>query len=168
MTKLAGNEQQNVLPEDSQARKDIPITTGVLDYFPAAIAYVAKISKIGNDKHNPGQPLHWARGKSQDHADCIPRHLIDRGGKDKDGIRHSGYLAWRSLALLEEELEREEGSPLPRGAWSDDVKSPEPKREETYEERAARRNIVKASRAVPGTEVWQACGSPTCCTEFDK
>lgn len=99
-----------LLPTDPQERKGIPITTGVLDYFPLAIAEVAKCSKAGNDQHNPGQPLHWAKGKSTDHADCIPRHLIDRGTCDTDGIRHSAKLAWRALALLQIELENEQCS----------------------------------------------------------
>lgn len=99
-----------LLPTDPQERKGIPITTGVLDYFPRAIAEVAKCSKAGNDQHNPGQPLHWAKGKSTDHADCIPRHLIDRGTFDTDGIRHSAKLAWRALALLQIELENEQCS----------------------------------------------------------
>lgn len=93
------------LPADPQARKELPITTGVLDYFPLAIAEVARVSKVGNEQHNPGQPLHWAKGKSMDHADCIPRHLIDRGSLDTDGMRHSAKLAWRALALLQTELE---------------------------------------------------------------
>lgn len=99
------------LPEDSQARKEIPITTGVLDYFPNALAAVAEVSKKGNDKHNPGEPLHWSREKSNDHADCITRHLMDRGKIGKDGIRHSAEGAWRYLALLEEELIAEGAEP---------------------------------------------------------
>ena len=95
------------LPEDAKARKDTPVTTGVLDYFPDAIAAVARCSKAGNDQHNPGQPLHWNRAKSLDHADCIGRHLIQRGTVDNDGIRHSAKLAWRALALLQTELEAE-------------------------------------------------------------
>jgi hypothetical protein len=97
-----------LLPEDSATRKNIPVTTGVIDYFPRALAYIAMISKYGNDKHNPGEPLHWAREKSTDHADCIARHLIDRGTKDSEGFRHSGYMGWRSLANLELELEAAE------------------------------------------------------------
>jgi hypothetical protein len=31
-----------------------------LDYFPDALAAVAQISYQGNQKHNPGEPLHWA------------------------------------------------------------------------------------------------------------
>jgi hypothetical protein len=88
--------------------------SGLIDYFPAALAEVSRVSRLGNDKHNPGEPLHHARGKSMDHADCIVRHLTERGGFDGDA-RHSACLAWRALALLQEELETE-GAPLARGA----------------------------------------------------
>lgn len=97
------------LPTDAAERKAAPITSGLLDYFPAGCAEVARVSKAGNDQHNPGQPLHWARGKSSDHADCITRHLMERGTIDTDGMRHSAKLAWRALALLQEELEAEAG-----------------------------------------------------------
>src|SRR5262245_49881649 len=95
------------LPTDPKERKDIPIVTGVLDYFPDAIAEVARVSKAGNDQHNPGQPLHWAREKSQDHADCCGRHLTERGTRDSDGQRHTAKLAWRALAMLQTEIEAE-------------------------------------------------------------
>lgn len=106
---LRVRSKQMVLSADAKERKDIPITTGVLDYFPLAMAAVAQVSKAGNDQHNPGQPLHWARGKSTDHHDCIARHLIDRGTLDTDGMRHSAKLAWRALAALQVELEQEKG-----------------------------------------------------------
>lgn len=96
-----------LLPTDPQERKNIPITTGFLDYFPLAVAEVAKCSKAGNDQHHPGEPLFWDKTKSTDHADCIARHLVDRGKFDTDGQRHSAKLAWRSLALLQLELENE-------------------------------------------------------------
>lgn len=96
-----------LLSEDPQTRKDTPITSGVLDYFPLALAAVAQCSKVGNDQHNPGQPLHWAKGKSTDHADCIARHLIDRHTVDTDGVSHMAKLAWRALALLQTTLEDE-------------------------------------------------------------
>lgn len=108
--------RRRVLDGDSAHRKQYPLATGLLDYFPDALAEVAKVSKMGNDKHNPGQPIHHARGKSMDHADCIMRHLAGRGGFDGD-TRESASLAWRALALLQEELEAEMGLPLPRGAW---------------------------------------------------
>lgn len=100
------------LPKDAKDRKDVPITTGVLDYFPDAIAEVARCSKIGNDQHNPGEPLHWAREKSTDQADCIVRHLMERGTVDTDGIRHSAKTAWRALALLQLEIEAAENRPV--------------------------------------------------------
>jgi len=104
------------LPSDAERRNEYPMADGLLYYFPAALAAVARVSKIGNDQHNPGQPMHWARGKSTDHANKIIRHLADAGTLDSDGTRHTAKVAWRALALLQEELEREEGAPLPRNA----------------------------------------------------
>lgn len=105
----------SLLPVSAHDRKQIPIATGVLDYFPAALAEVAKVSFAGNQQHNPGQPLHWARGKSTDQDDTIIRHFLERGGLDSDGQRHSAKLAWRALALLQLELEAA-GAPVARGA----------------------------------------------------
>lgn len=93
------------LPKDAEGRKDVPMARGLLDYFPDALAEVARVSKAGNDQHNPGEPLHWAKEKSTDHADCVIRHLVDRGTLDTDGQRHSAKVAWRALALLQIELE---------------------------------------------------------------
>lgn len=108
--------ERTTLPIDSQTRKEIPLATGVIDYFPAALAEIAKVSKKGNDQHNPGEPLHWARGKSADHSDTIMRHFLERGTVDTDGQRHSAKLAWRALALLQMELEAD-GAPIARGAY---------------------------------------------------
>jgi len=111
------------LPEDSDERNGIPMADGLLYYFPAALAEVAKVSRIGNDKHNPGQPMHWAREKSTDHANKIMRHLVDAGSRDKDGVRHAAYLAWRALALLQIECERD-GAPMAPNARSPGVRQP--------------------------------------------
>lgn len=110
--------RNRILETSSEERKRMPMATGLLDYFPDALAEVAKVSWLGNEKHNPGQSLHHSRGKSMDHADCIIRHLAGRGGFDGD-MRESAALAWRALALLQEELEQEYGFPLPRGAKYD-------------------------------------------------
>lgn len=92
-------------------RKDSPVFSGVMQYFPNALMVISNHSKRGNDKHNPGQPLHWAKEKSNDHADCIARHLIDIGPNwdakdDETGSYHATALAWRALALLETLLTR--------------------------------------------------------------
>tara|TARA_R110002051_G_scaffold489_3_gene2229 strand:+ start:1994 stop:2302 length:309 start_codon:yes stop_codon:yes gene_type:complete len=97
------------LSNDSDVRKNTPIFSGVLNYFPLAIAEISKLSKLGNDKHNPGEPLHWAKEKSTDHKDCIARHLIDAGTIDPDSeMFHDVGLAWRALANLETLLEAQE------------------------------------------------------------
>jgi len=97
-----------LLPTSPAERKRTPITRGVLDYFPDAIAEIARVSFVGNEQHNPGEEMHWAREKSTDHADCITRHLIERGTRDTDGLRHTAKMAWRALALLQIELEKDE------------------------------------------------------------
>lgn len=107
------------LPGDSAGRKKMPLASGLMDYFPDACAAVSEISYFGNEKHNPGEPMHHARGKSMDHADCIARHLVDRGVIDPDtGLSHTVEVAWRALALLQEECEAK-GAPMARGAWAD-------------------------------------------------
>lgn len=123
------DEKIMTLPTDSTERKGYPLMSGCLNYFPAALAGVSKISKMGNDKHNPGQPLHHARGKSTDHGDCIIRHLMDvqdllakldrQEGSGVQNIRQIreevSCLAWRALALSQELHERF-GAPLAPGA----------------------------------------------------
>ena len=93
------------LPTEAAARKLVPLATGLLDYFPAALVAVAELSRIGNDQHNPGAPLHWDRSKSVDDADALMRHFLERGKTDTDGVRHTVKVAWRALALLQKELE---------------------------------------------------------------
>ncbi len=93
---------------NAQARKETPVFSGVLKYFPDALAEVARVSKAGNDQHNPGQPLHWDRSKSGDEYDACTRHLLDRAAGDEfdtDGQRHMAKVAWRALAALQKEIE---------------------------------------------------------------
>lgn len=96
------------LPSDPKARKAQPIYSGVIKYFPDALAAVAACSQAGNDQHNPGQPLHWDRSKSTDELDALQRHLTDHAcGQeyDTDGIRHLAKVAWRALAALQKACE---------------------------------------------------------------
>ena len=101
------------LPTDAKARKAIPVFSGFIAYFPLAIAAVAELSRIGNDQHNPGKPLHWDRTKSQDELDALMRHLVDVATEgdtatDTDGVLHLAKLSWRSLAALQKALEKEQ------------------------------------------------------------
>jgi hypothetical protein len=93
------------LPDDPVARKNFPVASGVLDYFPDALVAISEVSKKGNDQHNPGLPLRWTRAKSTDEADTCFRHFLQRGTIDNDGVRHTAKAAWRLLALLQKEIE---------------------------------------------------------------
>jgi|HubBroStandDraft_4_1064222.scaffolds.fasta_scaffold60668_2 hypothetical protein len=119
---------------DYEGRKAIPIFEGVVMYFPKALAAVAEVSHAGNQQHNPGEPLHWDRGKSMDQYNTALRHMmdhrmgggrVDAGGhldlivnngwvqetRDKDGVRHLAKAAWRILAALQLAIEEEESGP---------------------------------------------------------
>jgi hypothetical protein len=91
---------------------------GLLDYAPDACAAIAEVSRIGNEQHNPGEPIHWARGKSMDQADCEVRHLMQRGTLDTDGMRHSAKRAWRAIMDLQLEIEAAWNLPPSRGSRS--------------------------------------------------
>jgi len=104
------------LPTDAQERKAIPIYSGCIAYFPNALAEVARLSKIGNDQHNPGSPLHWDRSKSGDELDALMRHLTDHAANvpmDTDGVPHLAKVAWRALAMLEKTLEKQAAPEVP-------------------------------------------------------
>ena len=103
----------SVLPDTAKERKAFPVASGVLDYFPDALAVIANVSHYGNEQHNPGKPLHWDRSKSGDEADTMIRHFLQRGTMDTDGIRHSAKMAWRALALLQKEIEAETNPTYP-------------------------------------------------------
>lgn len=115
------------LPTDSAARKEYPLYRGCLRYFPAALAGVARTSKLGNDKHNPGEEMHHARGKSSDHADCVIRHLMDvedlmarsLRGQDVESeeiLLEVNQFAWRALAFSQEIHELLCSAPVAPGA----------------------------------------------------
>jgi len=84
------------LPKDSAERKTYPLYRGLFLYFPRALAAVAHHSYVGNEKHNPGEPVHWDRSKSTDEVDALLRHIIDDEWVS---------VTWRALAKLEKVLE---------------------------------------------------------------
>lgn len=131
------------LPSDSAKRKEFPLLDGLLRYFPAACAGVSRHSWMGSQKHNKGQEMHHARGKSGDHGNCIIRHAMDlsdllaareRGqtevlnytsvdGEVLDRVSiervitdELNALCWRSLAWNQETQERINGAPMAPGA----------------------------------------------------
>lgn len=96
---------QVVLPTEAKARKELPVYSGFVAYFPLAMAAVAELSRLGNEQHNPGKPLHWDRSKSGDEKDALMRHLLQAGTKDTDGVWHDTKVAWRAMGNLQKLLE---------------------------------------------------------------
>ncbi len=117
---------KRTLPTDSEARKAYPMMRGGLLYFPAAIAGMSRISLKANSKHNPGEEMHHARGKSSDHGDCILRHLHDaeelkaafnRGELKPEEFRELlreeiDQLSWRAAAYSQQAHEDHLDAPL--------------------------------------------------------
>lgn len=143
---------KTTLPTDSAARKNLPILRGALRYAPAAFMLMAETSKLGNDKHNPGEGLHHARGKSSDHGDCVVRHTMDvedivaalerANNAPLDTTlcqlrSELGQLVWRTALYVQELAEKYLGAPLAPGAR---LPTAGPKPGE----------LVKAMYAIPG------------------
>lgn len=94
------------LPTDAALRKQIPVYSGFICYFPDATAAVAQLSYLANEQHNPGEPMHWAKDKSTDELDALCRHMIDDASPDVDdrdleGVLHTVKMAWRGMANLQ-------------------------------------------------------------------
>ena len=101
------NEPEEVkISNKAQLRKNTPVFSGVLKYFPNALKAVARASKAGNDQHHTDKPLHWDMSKSSDEYDAMIRHLLDHQENpvDDDNVLHLAKVAWRALAGLERYL----------------------------------------------------------------
>lgn len=101
------------LPKGYAERKALPLYDFLTKYFPLALVEVTKIAVAGNAQHNPGEPLHWARGKSMDQLNTAMRHIFDHGmGNVYDTeppeveakigrTMHLAKAAWRLLAEIQ-------------------------------------------------------------------
>ena len=97
--------------DEAKKRKMTPMYSGLLAYFPDALAVVAQNSMVGHYQHNdPKDPMYWDREKSADDPDGMVRHLADHSKNpyDTDGRLHLGKVAWRALAMLQKFLEEQE------------------------------------------------------------
>ena len=106
---IAQNGNNGEHYETNEERKDTPVFSGVLAYFPDALKEVAKCSFAGQQQHNPNKPLAWDRSKSGNEYDSLTRHLIDSSNEDYDidGTLHKAKIAWRALAGLQKHLENQ-------------------------------------------------------------
>lgn len=103
-----------IIPDDDK-REDYPLFDVLVGYFPAAMCELARWTKVGNEQHNPGEELHWAREKSTDHRNKILRHLMDYDQKESNGFYEAIPMLWRCAALVQELLEKD-GWPEGRNA----------------------------------------------------
>jgi len=99
-----------MLPTDDKARKALPLWTFLIEYFPDTFLAVAMVAIAGNEQHNPGERLHWAREKSTDQMNTAFRHMFDYGRgviRDTDGQYHLAKAIWRLSAELQLLIEAE-------------------------------------------------------------
>ena len=94
------------LPADSAERKQYPVYSGFIAYFPHAIAEVSHRSWQGNEQHHPGTAMHWDMDKSKDERDCEMRHMIDALLAPSAEVKKEELVAkaWRAMADLERYL----------------------------------------------------------------
>ena len=98
------------LPTEAKQREQWPIYDYQYGYFPDAYMEEVRVAWVGNQQHNPGERMHWARDKSSDHMNKAMRHIDDyaRGTrKDVDGTYHLAKAIWRLKARLQLDLEEE-------------------------------------------------------------
>lgn len=101
------------LPTEAKGREQWPIYDYQYGYFPDAYLEEVRVAWVGNQQHNPGEKMHWARDKSPDHMNKAMRHIDDyaRGIKrDTDGTCHLAKAVWRIKAQLQLDLEAERKS----------------------------------------------------------
>ena len=98
----------STLPTDPKERKLLQLYTFMFGYFPDAWLAVVDVARVGNEQHNPGEPMHWARGKSTDQMNAAFNHIFDYGlgtKKDTDGCWHLAKSIWRQMAQLQLDIE---------------------------------------------------------------
>lgn len=151
-------------------RKDYPMFSGLIKYFPDALADVAAVSMEGAHKHGTfdpeGRPT-WDRSKSADDADALVRHLKDAGGLDGDGYRHSAKVAWRALAVLQKEIEAadgvKQGAEARRPVTVDDIAAASTQRDKAVAEAvqvARGKIVVTGDTAMSAEAIAQLLGVP--------
>jgi hypothetical protein len=114
---------------DNKTRKTKwPVWDYMFKYFPLAFLEEVRVAVLGNEQHNPGQPLHWAREKSTDQLNTAMRHLFDYAEakakgvtmpRDEVGNAVLAQAVWRLKAQLQLDLEQEAKDPGMRDQVND-------------------------------------------------
>ena len=93
----AKEEAAAIFPEDDTERQKYAVGTFICEFFPHAIAELARFSYDMQQKHNPDAPMGWAEDKSIGDGNQIFRHQMD--GEYRE-------VAWRGLEQLERLLRK--------------------------------------------------------------
>ena len=106
ITEIEVNEPIVVEPTDkAKLRKDTPVFSGVLKYFPNALKAVARaLRQVMTNITQTNLALGYEQSK--DEYDAMIRTLLDHEENpvDDDNILHLTKVAWRALAGLERYL----------------------------------------------------------------
>ena len=100
-----GGPKTSPFPTESQERLKYPVFSGVMMYFPDAIAALAKHSLDSFKQHNPdGGPIWWDPSKSIGTLDQLTRHSIDAqvafsAGDFKKAEKEAAAVHWRAAEL---------------------------------------------------------------------
>lgn len=86
------SKASQIFPEDDEERQKYAVGTFICEFFPHAIAELARFSHDMQQKHNPDKPMGWAKDKSVGNGNQIFRHQMD--GEFRE-------VAWRGLEQLE-------------------------------------------------------------------
>lgn len=115
----------SLFPTDDAGRKMLPVFKMITRYFPKALREVTRVCVANNVRYNPERDpadINWARGKSPDQLGSAFRHMLESevDGKVFEEAANGERLyvlaegAWRMLAALELEIERQEAK-VPTG-----------------------------------------------------
>ena len=79
-----------------------------VSYFPDALVVAGRLCVASNEKHNPGEPVHWAKEKSNDHWGSWGRHTSNLRTVDPEsGMLHDISWLWRTCAINQTRIDNE-------------------------------------------------------------
>lgn len=93
--RMADYGPPDLFPVDDAERKKYAVGTFICEFFPHAIAELARFSYDMQQKHNPNAPMGWVKDKSIGDGNQIFRHQMNGDYEE---------VAWRGLEQLERKL----------------------------------------------------------------
>ncbi len=122
----------SLFPTDDKQRKNLPVFSMITGYFPKAMREVTRVCVANNVRYNPDKApadISWARGKSPDQLGSAFRHMLEakvdglvfepvppevQAATGFERVYVLAEAAWRLLAALELEIEKQEAKVPPK------------------------------------------------------